>query len=294
MTTRRFPLPHRTLGLLAGVLPLPLLLAGVAPATACQAAPCPYSVEVLVDGQPLTTYAARGTTYIEALRGREYAIRLRNNTGRRVAVALSVDGLNSIDAKSTTARDASKWVLGPWETAVIGGWQTSSDHARRFFFTSEEKSYGAWLGKTDDLGVISAAFFREVEPPRPLARRVQPMAPEADAGSRRRNEAPAAGAAQGAPTENKAERQAESAAKDQAALSDEYAATGIGRQVDAPVYSVDVKLERNPAATVSIRYEYRDVLVRLGVLPAPQPTPDPLARRERARGFQEFAPDPYR
>ena len=290
MTTRRFPLPFLTLGLLAAALPLPLLLAAAAPATACQAAPCPYSIEVLVDGQPLATYAARGTTYVEALRGREYAIRLRNNTGRRVAVALSVDGLNSIDAKSTTARDASKWVLGPWETAVISGWQTSSDHARRFFFTSEEKSYGAWLGETDDLGVISAAFFREAEVPRPQAKRVQPMAPEADAGSRGRNEAPAAGAAQGAPSESKAERQAES--KD--ARSDEYAATGIGRRVDAPVYSVDVKLERNPAATVSIRYEYRDALVRLGVLPAPRPTPDPLARRERARGFQEFAPDPYR
>ncbi len=290
MTTRRFPFPLLPLGLLAAALPLSLLLAGAAPATACQAAPCPYSIEVLVDGQPLATYAARGTTYVEALRGREYAIRLRNNTGRRVAVALSVDGLNSIDAKSTTARDASKWVLGPWETAVISGWQTSSDHARRFFFTSEEKSYGAWLGQTDDLGVVSAAFFREIEAPRPQAKRAQPMAPEADGGARHRDEAPAAGAAQNAPTESKAERKADG--KD--ALSDEYAATGIGRQVDAPVYSVDMKLERNPAATVSIRYEYRDALVRLGVLPAPRPTPDPLARRERARGFQEFAPDPYR
>lgn len=294
MTTRRVLVPLLGLGLLAAILPIPFLVAA-APATACQAAPCPYSIEVLVDGHPLATYAARGTTYVEALRGREYAIRLRNNTGRRVAVALSVDGLNSIDAKSTTARDASKWVLGPWETAVISGWQTSSDHARRFFFTTEEKSYGAWLGKTDDLGVISAAFFREIQPkPQPLAKRALPRAPEADAGARDRNEAAGASAAQSAPTESKAERQAESAARDQAALSDEYAATGIGRQVDAPVYSVDLQLERNPAATVAIRYEYRDALVRLGVLPAPRPTPDPLARRERARGFQEFAPDPYR
>jgi hypothetical protein len=276
MTTRRVPVPLLGLGLLAAILPIPFLVAA-APATACQAAPCPYSIEVLVDGRPLATYAARGTTYVEALRGREYAIRLRNDTGRRVAVALSVDGLNSIDAKSTTARDASKWVLGPWETAVISGWQTSSDHARRFFFTSEEQSYGAWLGKTDDLGVISAAFFREAEPaPRPRAKLSLPWAPPAP------------------PAEGKAERQAESAARDQAAPADEYAATGIGRQVDAPVYSVDLQLERNPAATVAVRYEYRDALVRLGVLPAPRPTPDPLARRERARGFQEFAPDPYR
>ena len=41
---------------------------------------------------------------------------------------------------------------------------TSRSTARQFFFTTEEKSYGAWLGKTRDLGVITAAFFRERRP----------------------------------------------------------------------------------------------------------------------------------
>ena len=54
-------------------------------------------------------------------------------------IALSVDGLNSIDAKTTSAREASKWILGPYESITIDGWQTSSSTARRFFFATEKR-----------------------------------------------------------------------------------------------------------------------------------------------------------
>ena len=107
-----------------------------------------YSMDVLVDGNPLAVHTAGETTYVEALKGREYAVRLTNRTGERVAVALAVDGLNSIDARHTTSRDARKWILAPWETVTLSGWQTGSGTARRFVFTSEPKSYGAWLGRT--------------------------------------------------------------------------------------------------------------------------------------------------
>ena len=123
-----------------------------------------YSVEVLVDGRPLTEYPARGTTYVEARREAEYAVRLTNNTSRRVAVALAVDGLNSIDAKTSPARTAAKWVLDPYQSMVVEGWQISSSSARRFYFTTEADSYGEWLGETANLGVIEAAFFRERRP----------------------------------------------------------------------------------------------------------------------------------
>ena len=145
-----------------------------------------YSMEILVDGRPLAEYLARGTHYIEAVEGREYSIRLRNRTGRRVAVALAVDGLNTIDARHTSVRRARKWVLDPWESVTIDGWQTSLDTARHFYFTSEASSYGAWLGKTADLGVISAAFFSEkLRPHRP-----EVLAPE----DKRRASAPTTGA----------------------------------------------------------------------------------------------------
>lgn len=225
----------------------------------------PYAMELLVGGAPVQEYPARGTTYVEALRGRDYAIRLVNRTGERVAVALSVDGLNSIDARRTSALAARKWILGPWESVTIEGWQTSGTTARRFVFTTEKDSYGAWLRRTDDLGVVGAAFFRERRPP---PREVQEM-------TRQRGAAPTA----------------------PKALSDESAATGIGDQIDHRVRAVEFEPEAAPAASLRVRYEYRDALVRLGVVPRPRcDRDDALARRERARGFDDegFAPDPYR
>ena len=145
--------------IVGGLFLLAFLLCA-APASATVREPEPYSMEVLVDGIPLPEYIARSTNYIEAREGREYSIRLRNRTAGRIAIALSVDGLNSIDAKTTTARAGSKWILGPYQTITLDGWQTSSSTARRFYFTTEQDSYGAWLGKTRNLGVISAAVFR--------------------------------------------------------------------------------------------------------------------------------------
>jgi hypothetical protein len=250
-----------------------LVLFFASPAAALDTGAC--TMEILVDGRPLAEHPARRTTYIEALRSKEYAVRLRNNTGRRIAVALAVDGLNSIDAKTTTAQRASKWVLGPHETITIGGWQVSGSTARRFFFTTEDHSYGAWLGKTDDLGVIEAVVFRER-----LPLRVQQDELPLSGASRERD------AAAGAPSAPKKESAGE-------ALSDEFAATGIGRRVDNPVRRVYLDLEPEPAARLRLRYEYREQLVRLGVLPSPEEQ-RALRRREGARGFSdfEFSPDP--
>src|SRR6266478_2388695 len=123
-----------------------------------------FTVEVLVDGRRLTEYAARGRRYVEALEGAEYEVRVHNPTSARVAVALSVDGLNSIDARHTSAWDAHKWVIEPYGTISVRGWQMSGESARRFYFTTERDSYAAKLGQAANLGVISAVFFRERAP----------------------------------------------------------------------------------------------------------------------------------
>ena len=237
-------------------------------------------LEVVVDGRTAAEYNALGTRYIEAIKGKDYAIRIHNPFDVRVAVALSVDGLNTIDARHTTAAAGRKWVIGPHETITISGWQTSMTQARRFFFTSEERSYAGRLGQPDNLGVISAVFFRE------RARRVVPLTLGQAGGAARSgaaNEVPAPAAERGS---------AGSAAKTEssAANRDEYAATGIGEHTGHAVTLVHLDLEERPAASIDIRYEYREQLVRLGVLPGP--TADPLARRQNARGFDKgFCPD---
>src|SRR5262249_32950182 len=120
------------------------------------------------DGRPAPESGFGGRLYVEALRGRGFSLRLRNPTGERVAVALSVDGRNVIDAKRTTAGRASKWVLSPGETADIPGWQVSGETSRRFFFTGLSRSYARWLGGTSNTRGIGAVFFPGTgrQPPR--------------------------------------------------------------------------------------------------------------------------------
>ena len=231
-----------------------------------------FELDVLVNGRPLAEYYARGRTYVEALEGAEYELRLRNPSPERVAVALSVDGLNTIDARHTSAWNASKWVIEPYQTITISGWQMSSERARRFYFTNERDSYGAKLGQTANLGVISAVFFKErrrvvVPPPYPITR--DKSEPEQSARAQESPSSKSSGAMAPRP-------------------DDDYAATGIGRNVRHDVRWVDMDLESRSAGEVTIRYEYYSALLKLGVVPR-HTSREPLRRREDSRGF---SPEP--
>lgn len=256
-----------------------------------------FEIEVLVDGRPLEEYYARGRRYVEALDGAEYELRISNPLSVRVAVALSVDGLNTIDARRTTAWNASKWVIEPYGTINISGWQMSSARARRFYFTSERDSYGAKLGQTANLGTISAVFFRErtrvpvtiIPPPRRPIRPLEDERAEKD-GTTESAKAPSQADSSSGSGAARSSNSAASPAPD-----DDYAATGIGRSVNHDVTWINLNLDQHPAAEVSLRYEYRDALVRLGVIPrAPYQRPDPLPRRERSTGFDDhrYSPEP--
>ena len=244
----------------------------------------PYSgfqLEVLVNGRPVAEYYARGRTYVEAIQGAEYELRVRNSSPDRVAVALSVDGLNTIDARHTSASNASKWVIEPYQTITISGWQMSTERARRFYFTNERDSYGAKLGQTANLGVISAVFFRE-------RRRIRPVTPPSPI-YRDRDSSEQSARAQETPSSKSS---GTGTARDNRAAvpmpEEDYAATGIGRSVRHDVRWVNMDLESNAAAEVTVRYEYYSALLRLGVVPRHR-EPYPLYRREDARGF---SPEP--
>lgn len=299
-----------------------LLLSAAAAPSALAAGSYPYAVTVIVDGSPAPEYSANGRIYVEALKGRNFSVRLSNPTGERVAVALSVDGRNVIDAKRTTALAATKWILMPGQTAEIPGWQISGETSRRFFFTEIRRSYAKWLGDTSNVGTIEAVFFREkravaVVPPRPRPWWDWSSRDEAGAGGARKDapaeqaqsappppstreevtvsgEAPLADAERSsqAPSADARRKSAGSLAPSpKAKESDSYAATGIGDRTRFPVEWTSFDEDPTPAARVSLRYEFRAELVRLGVLPRE----DDLYARDRGRGFErEYAPDPYR
>jgi hypothetical protein len=252
-----------------------------------------FSVEVLIDGARAPEYSGRGRRYIEALENAEYELRIHNPSASRVAVALSVDGLNTIDARHTSAWDAHKWVIEPYGTINVRGWQMSSENARRFYFTTERDSYAAKLGQAANLGLISAVFFRERSPYRILP--VTPGEPRPRYEEDKRRPAPSTNSSSAPAGEASTARDSAKARTmpSYPMPDDESAATGIGRSVHNGVQWISMDLERQPAGEVTIRYEYRAALVRLGIIPRPYPRPDVLDRRERAQGFEpKYCPQP--
>jgi hypothetical protein len=249
--------------------------------------PGEFDVRVLVKGRPLPQETSYGGRRVEAVMGAEYELRLTNPLPERVAVAVSVDGLNVIDARHTTAWDASKWVIHPHGTLTLSGWQVGPDRARRFYFTTERDGYAARISRPGDFGVISAVFYRER---RSLAEIIprRPAVPERGDVIDQAAETPAMEAA--VPSSPRGD------GGSRGRLTPFYryegrAATGIGRPVRSEVGEVGMELEYDPVADVTLHYDFRPSTPRPIITPGFAPMP-----RERGwstpRQEDRFAPEP--
>jgi hypothetical protein len=130
-----------------------------------------------------------------------------------VGVAVSIDGLNSIDGKRTSPRNAKKWIIAPNSSITVSGWQTSKKTLRKFLFTEDTAAFAQWRedreGKpySRNMGVIGLAWFwnsqeldRALHPPKPfISDKAAPSAMAAKAPSMRRAKkaAPRAGTGMG-------------------------------------------------------------------------------------------------
>jgi hypothetical protein len=243
-----------------------------------------FDLEVVVGGRPLLQNFWGGERHVEVTVGSEYELRLTNPLPARVAVAVSVDGLNVVDGRHASARDASKWVVHPRGTLTITGWQVGSERARRFYFTTERDSYANRIGRPGEFGVIVAAFYRERSSGGEI---IQPRAAasvreEARGAPERTLDSTAAlGAVRDRDAGAWRERMPRRPARDRAA-------TGMGGSLGSPVRVVDMELDPDPVAVVTIRYDFR----------RPRPWPEPLPRFAPERGGAtrrddaRFAPEP--
>lgn len=224
------------------------------------------SVEIRTDGgHALPMFAAGGAgsrVYAEAARGEHYRIVVSNRQNRRVGLVIAVDGRNIISGQQSWLRpDERMYILGPYETQEYAGWRTSSDRIHRFYFTESADSYAAAFGDESAMGLISVAAYAETRPllpPRPwFFKRHErdglgsgSRAPEAEAMP-----GPSAGT-------NAAPRQE----KQSADRAEGRAGTGYGYEDHSPSYTVEFRPERSPLEKVLIKYEWREALVRMGVL----------------------------
>jgi hypothetical protein len=248
-----------------------------------------FDVQVLVGGRTLPQETVGGERRVEAVVGAEYELRLTNPLPERIAVAVSVDGLNVVDARHSSAWDASKWVIHPYGTLTLAGWQVDTERARRFYFTTERDAYATRIGRPGDFGVISAVFYRERRPSAEIIPRRRAMPDRGDPVGAAA-EAPGTGAAvRSAPDGDAGE------ARGRLAPSwcyDGRAATGIGSSVSSEVREVGMELERYPVAVVTIRYEYRPSPPRPILVPgfAPEAPQERGWRTRREEG--RFVPEP--
>jgi hypothetical protein len=125
-----------------------------------------FRVEVISDDEGVKGETYRGSRpFVTARPEERYAVRLYNPLPVRVAVNLTVDGLNSLTGKPSGISDGTKWMIDPYRYITIRGWQVNGEESRRFFFTPKPKSYAKWrgdqLGKdlAANCGVIGAAYF---------------------------------------------------------------------------------------------------------------------------------------
>jgi len=262
-------------------------------------------VQVLVDGWAAPLYVRPGAwdkSYFQAFKGKNYSLVVRNTTGQRVGVLISVDGINVVNGqRSSLSNHESMYVLDAWESATIQGWRTSLRDVRRFVFVDEARSYASRTDQANgDMGWIRVLSFREQQPvtwryDRPKVRERSEMD---ELGGRNEMEDKREGAAErrpsaaAPPTLGESARgsdlraQKSSGQLHSAPQSDAVPGTGWGDQRIDPVRQTQFAAMPHATDQLVLRYEYASGLRALGIFPR--------ERRvfERERGELGFAQPP--
>ncbi len=203
----------------------------------------PVRIDVVDDhGRTLNQYSAdsRGyktqRTYLEAVKGKRYQLRIRNTSNRRIGVIVAVDGRNILSgAKSFLRKNEKMYILDPYETANYKGWRTAKNRVNRFYFTSAGDSYSNAWGDRSAMGVIAVAVFDE--------QRRQHYK------KYRRNDI------------NKG-----MAPSRRGYLAEESTGTGFGREEYSPTIRVNFKAKNNPSFKHFFKYEWRNTLCKRGIV----------------------------
>ena len=239
-------------------------------------------------GEQLTIYTHQGERWVVGTPGHRYAVSIRSRWPGRILGVVSVDGVNAVTGE-TASWGQRGYVLPAWSSFDVLGWRKSQERVADFVFTRLEDSYAARTGRPDDVGVIGIAVFREAddgaatslaersESKRETDREAGRPAPYAPAPYARTPSAPADSSALGS-------ARAEAAPQERQRLG-----TGHGQSEVSHVASTRFERAREqPDQVIVIRYDRRDRLVAMGVIPGDEHAPHAFPRSASA----DFVPDP--
>jgi len=231
------------------------------------------SIEIVSDtGATLLTipyqeYRQEGThiskQYLEAVKNRNYGIVIRNMTRDRVGVVIAVDGRNIISGKRSDLKNTENmYIVESYERGQYDGWRTDRNTVHKSYFTDLQDSYAMRTFRdSSSMGVIAVAVYREKVRPQTRYEMLKKNAPAAPA--------------------------AESSAHGKARASrDEAAGTGFGDAQHSPTITVSFEPEQDPVQKILVKYEWREVLCRKGLLQCGQ------RQGSRLWDQDEYAPFP--
>ncbi len=212
------------------------------------------SVEIISDNGsvfrnfPVSNHRKSGTRlikkYLEAKKGENYVIRIRNNSPERLGVVIAVDGRNIITgSRSDLKRNEMMYIVNAYEHARYDGWRTSDNEVHRFYFTEPADSYSLrTFADSSAMGVIAVAVYRQKSRPKlrfDMSRNeAAPAAPSKDSTARGKGKSRAS----------------------------ESAGTGFGNSRYSPVVQVEFEPERFPIQKTLVKYEWRETLCKKGIL----------------------------
>ncbi len=262
---------------------------------------------LLVDrdsGETLPVYRHQGDLWVAGRPGARYAVSVRNSTPGRVLGVVSVDGVNVVSGE-TASWEQTGYVLSPWQQYDITGWRKSDAEVAAFHFTASPSSYAARTGRPAHVGVIGVAVFLEKVVPPPVLM-PQPMPQSMPESLSRRDGAPsepersnaaATGAAKSAEAPAGAQDSAALRERAEESLASRRMApaprlgTGHGAREGSWVgHTTFERRSQRPDEVIRIRYDSRENLVAMGVIPGmtPPPRPNPFPGAVQPR----YAPDP--
>jgi len=193
--------------------------------------------------------------YLEAGKGRNYSIVIRNNSSARIGVVVAIDGRNAISGRKSYLRnDEEMYVINAYGNTKLDGWRTDAKTVHQFYFTERADSYSK---KTFDdssaMGVIAVAAFRGKERFEYLNERSLQKFPAPGSPG------PAAGkdAAAGASVQGRVQKPEQ---------AQREAGTGFGDEQYSPTIRVEFEPEQIPFARTLIKYEWHETLCRKGIL----------------------------
>src|SRR3990172_3420570 len=96
----------------------------------------PYTVDLVNEaGSVLPAYQHGGRTYVLGRLGQRYLVRVRNDSGRRAEVVISVDGRDVIDGRPS-AWEKRGYIVEPQGEVSVDGFRLSDQSVAAFRFSS--------------------------------------------------------------------------------------------------------------------------------------------------------------